>query len=94
VLNAAGVPAGPILTIDDVFEDAQVRHLGMSQSIASPKYGSLDLLRSPIGLSRTPATLRNAAPRPGEHTRDVLHELGFDEEQIAGLVAKGAVSQA
>lgn len=91
-LNEAGVPCGPILSIDQVFADEQVRHLGMAQTVASPHFGPLQILRSPINMTRTPASLRSAAPRPGEHTRDVLRELGLAESEIADLMAQGVVS--
>jgi crotonobetainyl-CoA:carnitine CoA-transferase CaiB-like acyl-CoA transferase len=90
-LNGVGVPAGPILSVDEVFEDAQVRHLAMAQPLESPIHGTLNVLRSPIGLSRTPASLRNAAPRSGEDTLAVLRELGLAESEIDALVAQGVV---
>ena len=91
-LNAAGVPCGPILSIDQVFEDAQVRHLGLAQAIASPHFGSLAIVRPPLTLSRTPASLRRAAPLPGEHTAEVLREIGFEDGEIERLKETGVVA--
>jgi crotonobetainyl-CoA:carnitine CoA-transferase CaiB-like acyl-CoA transferase len=91
-LNAAGVPCGPVLSIDQVFADAQVQHLAMAQDVDSPRYGPLTLVRSPVRLSRTPAALRSAAPTPGGDTSVVLAEYGYSPDEIAALEAAGAIS--
>jgi crotonobetainyl-CoA:carnitine CoA-transferase CaiB-like acyl-CoA transferase len=90
-LNAAGIPAGPILTIDQVFADPQVQHLEMAQGVESDRYGPLRVVRSPVNLSRTPASLRRAAPRPGGDTRDVLEAFGFTSASIEELERSGAI---
>jgi formyl-CoA transferase len=91
-LNAVGVPCGPILTIDKVFENPQVRHLGLAQEVESERYGrKLTLVRSPVRLSRTPTALRRAAPAPGADTDAILKEYGYSTEEIAALRASGAV---
>jgi crotonobetainyl-CoA:carnitine CoA-transferase CaiB-like acyl-CoA transferase len=90
-LNAAGIPAGPILTIDKVFADPQVKHLGMAQSVDSERFGPLRVVRSPVNLSRTPASLRRAAPTPAGDTREVLEEAGFSAEEIAALEESHAI---
>jgi crotonobetainyl-CoA:carnitine CoA-transferase CaiB-like acyl-CoA transferase len=84
-LTAVGVPAGPILTIDQTFADPQVVHLGMAQTVESPQHGPLKLVRSPTRLSRTSTSLRRAAPVPGGDTEVVLGELGYSAEEIAAL---------
>jgi crotonobetainyl-CoA:carnitine CoA-transferase CaiB-like acyl-CoA transferase len=84
-LTAVGVPCGPILTIDQTFADPQVEHLGMAQTVVSEQYGPLKLVRSPTRLSRTSTSLRRAAPTPGGDTEEVLEELGYTPEEIAGL---------
>jgi crotonobetainyl-CoA:carnitine CoA-transferase CaiB-like acyl-CoA transferase len=91
-LNAAGVPCGPVLTIDKVFEDPQVHHLQLAQTVQSPTFGPLSLVRSPVRLSRTPPSLRSAAPVPGGDTRAVLAEYGYSEADIESLAAAGAIS--
>jgi formyl-CoA transferase len=84
-LNAAGVPCGPILTVDQVFADPQVQHLGMAQTVVSDRFGPLRLVRAPMRLSRTSSALRSAAPTPGGDTEAVLTELGLSEDEIAAL---------
>ena len=90
-LNAVGVPSGPILTIDKVFENPQVKHLKLAQEVESPRLGKLTLVRSPVRLSRTSTALRSAAPVPGGETDEVLKEYGYSAAEIARLKASGAV---
>jgi formyl-CoA transferase len=93
VLNGVGVPCGPILTIDATFQDPQVRHLQLSQTVHSPTYGDLDIVRSPVRLSRTSTSLRRAAPRPGADTDEVLAAYGFTPAEVAELRASGALAE-
>ena len=92
VLNKAGVPCGPINTIDKVFADPQVKHLGIARPVNHPKYGRQTVVGQPIHLSRYPQpdTLKHT-PEPGEHTAEVLGALGYDKAAIEGLRAKGAI---
>jgi crotonobetainyl-CoA:carnitine CoA-transferase CaiB-like acyl-CoA transferase len=91
-MNDAGVPCGPILTIDQVFADPQVQHLGMAQTVESPRYGKLDLVRAPMRLSRTSTSLRRPAPTPGEHTHEVLREYGYSEDDIREMEDSGVIA--
>jgi crotonobetainyl-CoA:carnitine CoA-transferase CaiB-like acyl-CoA transferase len=91
-MNAAGIPCGPVLAMDGVFADPQVRHLQMAQRVEHPLDGPLELVRHPVGFSETPAGIRGAAPVPGAHTASVLAELGYAAAEIDGLVADGAVA--
>ncbi len=90
-LNAAGVPCGPIYTIDQVFADPQVRHLGIAQAVEHPVLGRTELVGQAVNLSRTPSRLVSASPDPGEHTEAILKELGYGDGDIAGLRERGVV---
>jgi crotonobetainyl-CoA:carnitine CoA-transferase CaiB-like acyl-CoA transferase len=85
LLNAKGVPAGQILKVNEVFENEQIRHLGMAAPVRHPVLGDLRVQAPPHTLSRTPASVRTHAPDAGEHTAEVLGELGFSAEDIARL---------
>jgi formyl-CoA transferase len=85
LLNRAGVPCGPINTIDQVFADPQVRHLGLAQGVSSHERGDIELVGQPIIMSRTPSRIRTPPPLMGEHTDELLRELGYDDEGIAAL---------
>jgi crotonobetainyl-CoA:carnitine CoA-transferase CaiB-like acyl-CoA transferase len=91
--NDAGIPCGPILTIDQVFDDPQVVHENMVAELETGENGSVRLLRSPLTLSRTPASIRRPAPRPGENSRELLAEYGLTELEIQALITKGVVTE-
>jgi formyl-CoA transferase len=91
ILNKAGVPCGPILNVKEVFEDEQVRALGLSVKIRHPRLGEQEVQNLPVTLSRTPGAVRTASPDLGEHTDQVLAELGYSREEIAALHRDGAV---
>ena len=92
VMDKAGVPCGPINTIDKVFADPQVQHLGIARAIDHPKYGPQKVVGQPIHLSSypQPEKLRHT-PEMGEHTEEILKDLGYDAAAIAALRAKKAV---
>ena len=90
-LNAAGVPCGPILTIDQVFANEQVQHLGLAHQIAHPQLGPIHILGLPVTLSRTPGAVQTPAPEKGEHSDEILGELGLSVEEIRRLREEGVV---
>jgi crotonobetainyl-CoA:carnitine CoA-transferase CaiB-like acyl-CoA transferase len=90
-LNEAGIPCGPIYSIDQTFADPQVRHLGIAQSVESPALGSINLVGQPFTLSRTPSRLISGAPEFGEHTDAILAELGYSADDISRLRQAGTV---
>jgi crotonobetainyl-CoA:carnitine CoA-transferase CaiB-like acyl-CoA transferase len=91
LLNAAGVPCGPIYTMDQVFADAQVRHIGAAATVRHPRLGDLELVNQAVRLSRTPATMARATPERGEHSVEILRELGYDDAGIEALRARGVI---
>ena len=91
-LAAASVAAGPIYEFDEVFEDPQVRHLGLVTEVEQPGYGPVRMLDFPFRATGTPTPVRRPAPRLGEHTAEVLAELGLAPAEIDRLAAAGAVA--
>jgi formyl-CoA transferase len=89
-LNDAGVPCGPIFSIDQMFADPQVEHLKMAQPVK--KNGKeMKLVGQPVSLSRTPSKLVSWPPGLGEHTDQVLREFGFGAGEIAALRKANAI---
>jgi len=91
ILDTNGVPAGPIYRMNEVFEDPQVQHVGIAQSVMHPQRGEVQLVGQPVDLSRTPASLRTPTPEAGEHTDEVLSDYGIDADRISALRASGAI---
>jgi len=91
LLNEAGVPCGPIYTMDQVFADPQVRHIGAAATVRHPQLGELRIVNQAVRLSRTPATMARAAPEHGEHTGEILRQLGYDETLIEALRTRGVI---
>jgi crotonobetainyl-CoA:carnitine CoA-transferase CaiB-like acyl-CoA transferase len=90
----AQIAAGPVYEFDEVFEDAQVRHLGVVAEVEQPGYGRARMLTFPVRASATPAAIRRPAPLLGEHTAEVLGEIGLAGAEIERLAAAGAVALA
>ena len=93
MLNAVGVPCGPINNIGEGFEDVQVQHLKMAKPAPHEELGDLNLIRSPINLSSFPQADRfdHAAPDPGADSEELLQELGLDQARITELREKGVI---
>ena len=81
-LEKVGVPCGPINSIDKVFEDPQVKHLGIAQSVDTIPFGETELVGQPFNLSRAPSSLKQRPPEKGEQNSDVLSELGFSDKEL------------
>ena len=93
-LEAAKVPCGPINDFDDVFTDPQVLARGMVDTMQHPHADRLELVASPLKLSRTPARLTRPPPLLGQHTDEVLAEFGIDATELSRLHAAGVLGAA
>jgi crotonobetainyl-CoA:carnitine CoA-transferase CaiB-like acyl-CoA transferase len=91
-LERAGVPAGPILDVGEVHRDPQTIARGMVCEVPHLTLGSVETLGHPIKFSRTAAAVERGAPVLGEHTREVLNELGYDAEEVGALFRDGVVA--
>jgi len=89
--NKAGVPSGPIYAMNEVFDDPQVRHLQMVERIETHLRGPIHLTGQPVTLSRTPSHLVVEPPTAGQHTDEILSELGYERATIKGLRDRGVV---
>ena len=93
LMNEVGVPCGPVYTIDQVFADPQVEHLEMARPMDHPRLGELQVVGQAINMTRTPEPARMRIPTPdlGEHTDEILAELGFGHNAVAELRAAGVI---
>ncbi len=90
-LEKVGVPCGPINSIDKVFDDPQVKHLGIAQSIDTIPFGQTQLVGQPFNLSRSPSIMKQRPPEKGEHNEDVLLDLGYSSEELDELKSKNTI---
>jgi crotonobetainyl-CoA:carnitine CoA-transferase CaiB-like acyl-CoA transferase len=88
-LNQAGVACGRINNLKEVFEEPQVKHLGILKKVTSKHLGEQTLMGQPITLTRTPHTIARAAPKRGEHTEEILGELGYSADDLKRLQSQG-----
>ena len=87
----AGIPCGPINTIDRVFADPQVQHLQMARPVEHPRFGTQLMVASPINISGIPKDIRTPTPEAGADTDDVLRGVGYSDTEIGRMRAKGAI---
>src|SRR6266851_2386834 len=87
IFNKAGVPCGPIYSVDQMFADEQVKHIGIAQSARRPDGSEQVFVGQPVNLSRTPSKIVATPPEQGQHTDEVLKEFGFADKDIAELRA-------
>lgn len=92
LLSRAGIPCGRIRGYDEVFTDEALWDRGMLVDIPDPELGPLRSLGSPLRLGGESALVRRAAPRLGEHSREVLREAGYDDASIDALAGEGVLS--
>jgi crotonobetainyl-CoA:carnitine CoA-transferase CaiB-like acyl-CoA transferase len=88
-LNEAGVACGRINSVKEVFEEPQVQHLGILKKVVSKRLGEQKLVGQPVSLSRTPHTIARATPLRGEHTEEILAELGFAKPELERMKTAG-----
>ena len=92
LMNEVGVPCGPLYTIDQTFADPQVQHLEMARPIDHPKLGPLKAVGQAINMTRTPEPEKlRPTPGLGEHTDEILRELGYSDAKIADLRARDVI---
>jgi len=91
ILNEHGIPCGPIYRMDQALEHPQVRHRQMVVELPHPQLGTVRLLGLPVKFSATPGAIRRAPPLLGEHTDEVLREIGLSEADLARLRANGVI---
>jgi len=91
-LEAVGVPAGPVLDVGEMHRDPQTLARGMVAETHHSRLGSVRTIGPPVKFSETPGGVARGAPLLGEHTREVLEEIGYDANEIKALIAAGAVA--
>jgi crotonobetainyl-CoA:carnitine CoA-transferase CaiB-like acyl-CoA transferase len=91
LLESAGIPCGPIYSIDQAFADPQVKHLGMAAPVEHPRLGPTHMVASPLHISGADKTLRGAAPIRPDHTDEVLAGVGYSREDIIEMRAAGVI---
>ncbi|MEQ8319461.1 MAG: CoA transferase [Rhodospirillales bacterium] len=91
-LEKAGVPAGPVMDVCEMFEDPHAQARDMIPTVEHARLGPVRTLGLPIKLSATPGKVATGAPLFGQHTEDVLKEYGFDTDEIRTFIGEGAVA--
>lgn len=92
IFEEAGLPSGPILDTGEMHQDPQARHRGMIVEVEHSSVGKINAIGPAVKLSKSPTSVRRAAPRLGEHGPEVLAEFGYSEAEIAGYLKDGVIS--
>ncbi|MGH7831863.1 MAG: CoA transferase, partial [Candidatus Binatia bacterium] len=90
-LQERDVPCAPLNTLEEAFQDPQVRQYGFPIEVEHPQMGKMRMVGSGVVLSRTPPTIRMPPPTLGEHTCEILGQLGYDERAIGKLREEGVI---
>ena len=90
-LNRVGVPCGPVLDLEQVFRDPQVLARDMLVQLPHPEVGTFQTTGLPVKLSRNPGRIERRPPLHGEHTEEILRELGVAAEEVADLRSRGVI---
>ena len=91
ILSARCERGAPINSIDKVFNDPQVKHLGIAQSIETIPFGKTELVGQPFNLSRSPSSMKQRPPEKGEHNKEVLLDLGFTDSELNDFESKNII---
>lgn len=91
MLEEKDVPSAPITTLDEVFQNPQVRHLDRISVIHDPDCGAIPLVKNGVTLSETPVEINKRPPRLGEDTEETLQKLGLNSREISKLKEKGVI---
>ncbi|MFO1028931.1 MAG: CoA transferase [Acetobacteraceae bacterium] len=91
LFEANGIPCGPIYSIDQVFADPQVKHLGMATTMSSPHIGNKEVVASALNISGFSKAIRAYTPDAGEHNDEILKSVGYSDEELAELRKKGVI---
>jgi formyl-CoA transferase len=91
LFEANGIPCGPINTIDQVFADPQVKHLGMATKMQSPYVGEKEIVASAINISGFSKAVRSYTPNAGEHSDEILKSVGYTDAELNDMRQKGVI---
>jgi len=91
LMEANGIPCGPIYTIDQVFADPQVKHIGMARKMVSPYVGEAEVVASAINISGFSKDIRRYTPDAGEHQDEIMKSVGYTDAEIAAMRDKGVI---
>ena len=94
IINESGVPCGPVLNLKEALALDQTRELGLIQQVQHPLLGEMAVLGKAVKVGDDPRDIRRHPPLLGEHTQEILSELGYSDSDIEALCAAGAAADA